>query len=136
MGESVSIPAQMPFNAMGSLLQVTGHLETRLADYVLIDGKTCAKLETDIDISTLNPPEELEGDYRCQVKGKSVFYFNIEGRHFMSGKVAMLMSMRIEAPAPSVDFSDDTDTDTEKRPSMIKMAMDSDNFISVDYIGN
>lgn len=134
MGESVSIPAQMPFNAMGSLLQVTGHLETRLANYVLIDGKTCAKLETDIDISTLNPPEELEGDYRCQVKGKSVFYFNIEDRHFMSGKVAMLMSMRIEAPAPSVDFSGESDTD--KMPSMIRMAMDSDNFISVDYIGN
>ncbi|MGD9250868.1 MAG: hypothetical protein PVG19_06575 [Desulfobacterales bacterium] len=52
----------------------------------------------------------------------------------MFGNAAMLTSIRIEAPAPSVDFFDDTDTD--KMSAMIRMAMDSDNSIAVDDIGD
>jgi hypothetical protein len=134
IGESVSIPAQMPFNAMGSLLHVTGNSEIKLAGYVQINGKTCAKLQTEIDISTLNVPEEIQGSYKCQVKGRSIFYFNIEDRHFMSGRVAMLMSIRVEAPTPKMDFPQETDKGSV--PEILKMAMDSDNYISVDYISN
>jgi len=134
IGEAVSVPAQMPFNAMGSLLYVTGNSEIKLADYVQINGKTCAKLKTEIDISTLNVPEEMKGNYKCQVKGRSIFYFNIEDRHFMSGRVAMLMSIRVEAPTPKMDFPQEMNKGDV--PETIKMAMDSDNYISVDYISN
>ncbi len=74
IGDSVSIPAQMPFNAMGSLVHVTGTSQIKLVDYVQIDGKTCTKLKTAIDISTLNVPLEMEGNYKCQVKGSSIFF--------------------------------------------------------------
>lgn len=134
IGESVSVPAQMPFNVMGSLLHVTGNSKIKLVDYVQINGKTCAKLQTEIDISTLNVPEELKGNYKCQVKGRSMFYFNIEDRHFMSGRVAMLMSMRVEAPTPKMGFPQEMNKGDV--PETIKMAMDSDNFLSVEYIGD
>jgi hypothetical protein len=134
IGESVSVPAQMPFNAMGSVLHVTGNSEIKLVDYVQIDGRTCAKLETDIDISTLNVPTELKGEYQCRVKGRSVFYFNIEDRHFMSGRVAMLMSMRVKIQTPKMDYPEEVNKGSV--PEMVKMAMNSDNFISVDYTGN
>jgi hypothetical protein len=119
---------------MGSLLHVTGNSEIKLADYVQINGKTCAKLKTEIDISTLNVPEEMKGNYKCQVKGRSIFYFNIEDRHFMSGRVAMLMSMRVEALTPKMDFPQEINKGSV--PETVKMAMDSDNFLSVEYIGN
>jgi len=79
-------------------------------------------------------PDEMEGRYRCHVKGRSVFYFNIENRHFISGRVAMIMSMRVEAPAPKMDFPQDANKGNI--PGTFKMEMDSDNFISVDYIGD
>lgn len=134
IGDSVSIPAQMPFNAMGSLLHVTGTSKIKLVDYVQIAGKNCAKLKTAIDISTLNVPLEMEGNYKCQVKGSSIFYFNLDNRHFMSGRVALLMSMRVEAPTPKIEFPQEINK--ENIPKMINMAMDSDNFLSVEYIGN
>lgn len=134
IGESVSIPAQMPFNAMGSLLHVSGKSRIKVVDYVQISGKTCVKLETAIDISTLKVPEEMEGNYGCKLKGNSVFYFNLEDRHFMSGRVALFMSTRIEAPALAMEPAQEIDK--EKMPEMIRMAMDSDNFLSVEYIGN
>ena len=134
IGESAIVPANMPFNAMGSLLHVTGFSEIKLVEYVEISGKTCAKLETDIDISELNVPAEMKGEYICQMKGKSVFYFNVEDRHFISGKVALLMSMRVVAPTPKMNFP--KSQTREKQPEKIKMAMDSDNLLSVIYTGN
>ena len=105
-----------------------------MVEYVEIGGKTCAKLQTDIDISELNVPAEIKGDYKCQVKGRSVFYFNVEDRHFISGKVALLMSMRIAAPTPKMNFP--KSQAGKNPPETIKMAMDSDNLLSVKYIGN
>ena len=134
VGESAIVPTNMPFNANGSLLHVTGAAEIQLVEYVEIGGKTCAKLQTDIDISELNVPAEIKGDYKCQVKGRSVFYFNMEDRHFISGKVALLMSMRISAPAPKMNYP--KSQTGMNHPGAIKMAMDSDNLLSVRYIGN
>ena len=46
----------------------------------------------------------------------------------------MIMSMRVEAPAPKMDFPQDANKGNI--PGTFKMEMDSDNFISVDYIGD
>ena len=132
IGESVSVPAKMPFNAMGSLLYVTGDSIIELLDYVQISGKTCAKLKTDIDLSTLKIPEEMEGHYNCHLKGQSIFYFNLEDRHFISGRVALLMSIRVEAPIPQMDFPQDHNKISI--PETITMAMDSDNFLDLIYL--
>jgi len=132
LGESVSIPTSMPFNAMGSLLHVNGSSEIKFADWVVITGQTCAKLETEIDISDLQVPAELKGEYACSVKGKSVFYFNVESRNFMSGKVALLMSIHVVAPTPRMNFP--RETNGKDLPETVKMAMDSDNYISVEYL--
>jgi len=133
LGQSVPIPASMPFNAMGSLLHVNGSSEIKFADWVVINGQACAKLETDIDISDLNVPAELKGDYACSVKGRSIFYFNVENRNFMSGRIALLISMRMVAPSPRMNFPGENNG--KELPETIKMAMDSDNYISVEYLG-
>ena len=132
VGESVSSPRAVPFNAMGSLLEVTGSSVTTLTGYVGLDGKTCARLETVIDISNLNVPEELEGTYKCQVKGKSVFFFDIEGKRFLSGRVALIMGMRVKAPMPRMHLP--SEAEDVGLPETISMSMDNDTFISVDYV--
>ena len=129
VGESIDVPSAMPFNAMGSVLSVTGKYRITLTKYVSINGHTCARLETDIDISHLDVPAELTGDYKCSLRGKSVFYFDIENRCFVSGNVVTTMSMRINAPAPRMMFQGENAP--EDFPDTIQMAMDNDTCVSL-----
>jgi hypothetical protein len=128
VGESVDIPAQMPFNAMGSLLQVTGRSRITLTKYVKIGDKTCAQLDVDTDISKLKVPTELKGEYKCSTKGTSVFYFDIENRSFVSGAIALIMQFSIDAPMPQMNIPGE---DTSDMPKRSKMSMVSDNLIRV-----
>mgnify|MGYP006293104849 CR=1 FL=1 len=97
VGESVDIPARMPFNAMGSPLEVNGRSRIALTRYVQAGNRTCAQLDVDIDISELDVPEELDGEYQCTVKGRSRFFFDVNSRSFVSGTIAMLMQNTVKA---------------------------------------
>jgi len=128
IGESVDIPAQMPFNVMGSILPVTGCLRITLTRYVKIGKHTCAQLDVDTDILKLKVPTELKGEYKCSLKGPSVFYFDVESRSFVSGAIAMLMQISIDAPMPQMKISG---KDAPDMPERIKGSMTIDNPIRV-----
>lgn len=128
VGTSVDVPAQMPFNAIGSVLQVTGRSRITLAGYVKIKDRICARLNVDTDISKLKLPEELKGEYKCSVKGLSVFYFDIESRAFVSGEIAMMIAFSIDAPIPQMKIEGENGG---KLPKRTQMSMKSDNFIRV-----
>jgi hypothetical protein len=128
VGESVEVPAQFPFNAMGSMLQVKGHSRITLTRYVRINDRTCAELHVDMDISELDEPEELSGDYQCSARGKSIFYFDVGNRIFVSGWIALLTQFNIDAPAPKMKTSE---FDTSDMPERQQVAMISDNFTKV-----
>jgi hypothetical protein len=129
VGESVDIPAQMPFNAMGSLLYAKGFSRITLTRYVKIGERTCAQLDVDIDISNLEVPSDLKGEYKCWNKGKSVFYFDVDDRIFVSGTIAMLVQFSVDAPAPEIKVSGENMSDAPKRA---KMSMASDSLIRVE----
>lgn len=128
VGESVDVPAQMPFNAMGSQLQVKGRSRITLTKYMLIGNRTCAQLNVDIDISDLKVPSELEGEYLCSTKGSAVFFFDISSRTFVSGSTALLTQFSIDAPMPKMNIQGES---TANMPTRSKMSMKSDNFIRV-----
>jgi hypothetical protein len=128
VGESVDVPAQMPFNAMGSVLQVTGRSRITLTQYVTIGDRTCAQLDVDTDISHLDVPKELEGEYTCSSKGTSVFYFDVASRSFVLGTIAYIMQFSIDAPMPQMDIPGE---DIPEMPERSKMSMVSDNLIRV-----
>lgn len=128
VGEFVDVPAQMPFNVWGSLLQVEGRSRITLTRYVRIGKRTCAQLDVDIDISDLNVPSELEGEYGCSAKGASVFYFDVAGRRFVSGTVAVLMQITVDAPLPKMSIPGEEVPDMPERS---KMSMAGDNLIRV-----
>ncbi len=121
VGESARVPNSMPFNAMGSALTVEGGNTITLTGYVTIDGRTCARLETDIDISKLEVPEELEGTYKCFLKGKSISYFDIQTRGFVSVEAALAMGMAIEPPKDDEGGADG--------PAVFPIAMQMDTVI-------
>lgn len=128
VGESVDVPAQMPFNAMGSMLQVTGNSRITLTRYVKIGKNTCAQLNVDTDISQLKVPPELKGEYKYSTKGTSVFYFDVANRSFVSGTIVLLIQFSIDAPMPQMKISGGDAPDMPKR---YKMSMKSDNLIRV-----
>lgn len=133
VSETISNEANMPFNAMGSLLYVKGHSKITLTKYVEINGHKCAKFTSDINISKMDIPPEMEGKYVALAKGKSVFYFDVDNRKFITGKLALLMAMDIEAKSPQMTFSDNKEK-SEELPETIKMAMNSDNLILLSII--
>lgn len=103
VGESVAVPASIPFYAMGSVLSVEGVFTITLMKYVTIDGRRCARLDTSIDVSELDVSEDLVGTYKCSVKGRSVSYFDIERRCFVSTELALMMGMETETPPPKTE---------------------------------
>ena len=128
VGESVDVPAQMPFNAMGSVLQVKGRFRITLTRYVRIAENRCAQLDVDTDISQLNVPPELQGEYRCSLRGTSVFYFDVQHRRFQSGTTAVVMQAFIDAPMPKMAIPGEAMPDLPERS---KLSMVSDNLIRV-----
>ena len=129
VGEFAEIPLAMPFNASGSVLQVKGAAKVTLTGYVTIEERLCARLETQIDISKMEVPKEIKGSYACTTRGKSVFYFDIKERAFVSGTMALLMQVRGDIPMPKVEI--DGEPLPPDMPKSSKIAMDNDNFIVI-----
>jgi hypothetical protein len=125
-GESAEIPVTMPFNAMGSPLLVKGTMKITHKGYFTLDGKPCAKLEADIDVSRLDIPKEVEGKYTCSMKGRSIHYFDVEAKEFASGQTALLMKVAMEGKMPSFNVPKEKPVEA---PKTIQMAMESDNLI-------
>jgi hypothetical protein len=120
IGESIDEPAELRFNAMSSVFRVTGHSRITLSRFVRIDDRTCAQLDVDTDISQLEVPEELEGEYRLSARGKSVFYFDITKRIFVSGTSALLMELSIDAPRSHLGTPDEAAPAMPERSSRTK----------------
>ncbi len=133
VGESLNVASELPFDAMGSRLMATGRLRISLTDYVRIGRRTCAQLETDIDISRVDVPPELQGKYACFARGASVTYFDIEDRCFVSGRLALLIGFDIEAPAPGMQVAGE---EVAEQPGRMRMSAESDNLIVVTTAGD
>jgi len=126
-GESTLVPVSIPFNAMGSPLTVQGTSKVTHSGYVLIDGKVCARLDIEIDVSQLEVPKELDGKYSCSTKGGSVYYYDLESAEFVSGETAVLMKMSIDSKRPGFNTPDQEKP--SHLPKTVQMAMDSDTLI-------
>lgn len=133
IGETVSLPAQMPFNAMGSLLNVTGDSKVMLSKIVEINGVNCAQLDVTTRIDELSVPEELDGEYECKLISKSRYFFDIKNGVFIKGSTAAKMIMRVDAAMPKMQFKGSEDINI---PDRNKMSMISLNYISVVKVGS
>ena len=96
-GDSDEIPMQMPFNANGSRLYAKGQNTLTFLGYEEMEGRNCAVLKGVIDISKLDIPEELKGEYECSTSGKATYYFDLENGFYVGADIQMVMDVMMDS---------------------------------------
>ena len=97
IGENEKLPLKIPFNANGSKLFAKGfNTITYLKDGEL-DGKKCAILKGNIDVSDMKVPEELEGEYKFNTKGTATYYFDYENNYYLGVDLDLTMDVLMDA---------------------------------------
>ncbi|QXP58557.1 hypothetical protein [Olleya sp. HaHaR_3_96] len=91
-GEKCDIPMHSPYNINGSIINSKGFNSLKLLNYEVINGHRCAVLVGDIDISKLDLPENLEGNYEFSQIGKGTYYFDIENGYYIKSKIKITVT--------------------------------------------
>jgi hypothetical protein len=112
IGETTDLKMTMPFNMMGSNINVKGY--NRIKYVSSNDG--IEKLSTLIDVSEYTIPEEIEQDYICYLKGYSDFSFDSKRGVFNDGIINLNMAMGINI----------TDSTTTKETAKMFMDMNTE----------
>ena len=81
----------------------------------------------DSDVAGMKVPPELEGEYGCSMKGAAMFFFDVAARRFVSGTIAVVITMKIDAPMPKMGEAEND----PKVPERMRTSMRSDNLIQV-----
>lgn len=102
-GEKDKIPMQMPFNANGSRLFAKGFNTLTFDGNETIEGRKCAVLKGEIDISDLEVPEELKGEYKCSTSGKATYYFDINNHFYVGADIQLFMEVLIDSESDDED---------------------------------
>ena len=102
-GDSDEIPMKMPFNANGSRLFSKGQNTLTFIGYEDIEGRNCAVLKGVIDISQLDVPEELNGEYGCSTTGNATYYFDLENRFYVGADIHMIMNVMMDSESENED---------------------------------
>jgi hypothetical protein len=76
IGESTDIAMEVPISANGSVLYAKGQNRLTYARDEKVNGRLCAVIEGVIDVSKLDVPEEMPGEYKCSTKGSATYYFD------------------------------------------------------------
>lgn len=102
-GDSDEIPMQMPFNANGTRLFAKGQNTLTFAGYEEIEGRNCAVLKGVIDISKLDIPKELKGEYECSTTGNATYYFDLENGFYVGADIQMVMDVMMDSETENED---------------------------------
>lgn len=104
-GDFAEIPMQMPFNANGSMLSVKGQNTLNFVDYKELKGRNCAVLKGEIDISKLDTPRELKGNYQCTTTGNATYYFDLDNGCFVESDINMDIHIVMDTETPENENS-------------------------------
>lgn len=93
----------MPFNAGGSSLQVKGVTHLTHGGFVMLGKRLCARLESRVETSKLDVPEEVPGKFDDSLSGDAVSFFDVRERRFVRVVFAERMAMSAEMTGPKLD---------------------------------
>ncbi|MBW2704319.1 MAG: hypothetical protein JRF33_26170 [Deltaproteobacteria bacterium] len=108
-GATAQIPLHVPFNAGGSPLTVKGEARVKMMGLIERDGRTLACLEVTYDISDLDVPKELNGDYGCSTRGRALIFYDVKDRALESADMAIVMGIRASVPNSPIQTAMDND---------------------------
>ena len=60
-------------------------------------------LMDEIDISNLDVPEELKGEYECSTLGNATYYFDLENRYYVGADIKMVMNVMMDSETENED---------------------------------
>ncbi len=86
-GESNKVPIKFPINANGSRLFTKGFNTLEFTGYETYLGRKCAVLKGVINVSDLNVPEEVKGEYKCSITGTATYYFDVKHHLYVGAEV-------------------------------------------------
>lgn len=118
-GEKDKVAMQMPFNANGSRLYAKGFNTLEFSGYEKIKDRDCVVLTGVIDISKMDVPEELIGEYKNSTTGKATYYFDLKDRIYIGADIDMTMDVLM-----------DTESEDKNQHGMY-MAMKSQNTFKI-----
>ncbi len=95
-GEKDKIEMNMPFNVNGSRLTAKGFNTLEFSGFKTIKERECAVLVGSIDISDMEIPEELNGEYKNSTKGKATYYFDLKDRIYVGSDIEMTFEAFID----------------------------------------
>lgn len=131
-GETVEVPVRIPFESSGSQFEVGGRVRMTLSDFVQIDGRVCARLDAEIDISRLDLPGEVPGAYSYTARGASVLFFDVGESRVVAGRTALRLKKAAETPVSSATVDGVPVADG---PDWSRVAEDLDTFIEIEAFG-
>ncbi|RYM34109.1 hypothetical protein ERX46_09115 [Brumimicrobium glaciale] len=102
-GQSDKIPMKIPFNANGSVLFSKGFNTLTFVGFKTIQDRKCAVLEGIIDISKLEKPEELKGEYKSATTGNASYYFDIDNHCYVGADIHIIMTAMMNTESESQD---------------------------------
>lgn len=102
-GDVDEIPMQMPFNISGSRLFAKGQNTLTFRGYEEIEGRKCAVLNGIINISKLDIPEELKGEYKFSTTGDATYYFDLENGYYVGADIKLVMDVLVDSETENED---------------------------------
>jgi len=104
-GKSDEISMKMPFNANGSILFSKGQNKLTFLEFKEIEGRKCVVFKGDINISELEVPAELKGNYKYTTIGNATYYFDLENGYYVGADVKMVMDVLMDTETHKYDES-------------------------------
>lgn len=128
VGDSVDLPIDIPFNAMGSALPAKGRTRLTNAGWVLLGKRLCIEFRGDTTFDELSVPEEIAGKYRFAMMARSAFFFDPTEQRFVRGVIAISTLVDADVPVPASMQGLQKD---QAGPQNFKMSMVSDDLVVI-----
>jgi len=116
IGDSTDLSMTMPFNLLGSTINVKGYNRVKYLGNV----EGVDKFETIINVSEYTIPDDVKTKYKCYVKGNSKFDFSSQKGYFTNGMININVAFGTES--------------SESSQSMMNMSMDMNTQIVLQLV--
>jgi len=87
VGESNEIPHSLPLKIDDTIINSIGKLNLLFSGYENLNGIECAILKGEIDISELELPKNINGQYKLSEFGNGKYYFDLKEKCFVKAIV-------------------------------------------------
>ena len=98
IGGTEALALEMPFTAEETALFIKGQNALTFSGYETYESKECAVLKGTIDVSELDLPEHIKGNYKSAATGEATYYFDLDNQYYVGAEIHLLMEALMDTP--------------------------------------